>query len=178
MRKLLPILGLLAVQMCAPFAMRAQQPPVGSYFPPAQGPKHRRPNATIIVGKATPLRLRPNVGRLAEYSAFQLQLHPWLSANPSVATINQLGTALGVSAGTSAISCVDGSFAGTGLLTVVPLPLITNPVCGLPPCALPNGNNGSAYSFTFTAAQASAVYLVGFSGSLPGWASLMLPPAL
>ena len=175
MRKLLPILGLLAVQMCAPFAMRAQQPPVGVLFP--TGPKGQSiavPNATIIVGQSYTFTASVQMSDGSQNIPLSSSsCTPWLSANPSVATINQLGTALGVSAGTSAISCVDGSFAGTGLLTVVPLPLITNPVCGLPPCALPNGNNGSAYSFTFTAAQGVPPYTWSVSlGSLPGWASL------
>jgi Bacterial Ig-like domain (group 2) len=86
----------------------------------------------------------------------------WLTSNPAVATISQVGLATGVSAGTATItytSLVAGyAVTGSALLTVSAAPLIQIPTCATPPCALPPGTNGVAYSFTAVATGGTLPY--------------------
>ena len=171
MRKTLPILGLLAVLTASP-ACHAQTP-VGVLFP--TGPTAVGifvPSASVISGQSYTFVARVLMSNGLLNMPLPATSCAWSSSNPGVATINQLGTALGISQGSTTITCTDGAFVGSGTLTVAPPPLITNPACGLPPCALPAGTNGLAYSFTFTAVGGNLPYTWSILGSLPGWASL------
>lgn len=40
----------------------------------------------------------------------------------------------------------------------IPVPSITNPTCGIPPCALTPGTSGTAYTYTFAATGGTAPY--------------------
>lgn len=100
----------------------------------------------------------------------------WSSSDITKATISG-NVATGVAGGTPTISCTDGSLLpGTAVLTVQTAPLITQPnsgTCGTPPCALPPGFNGSAYSTQFLATGGTPPYTWTVTvGSIPGWASL------
>ena len=88
----------------------------------------------------------------------------WSTADPTIATI-PIGSpvVVGVAPGTVAITCTAGTgvqqVSGSVTVNVAGAPLITNPVvCGSPPCALPGGTNGVAYSFTFAATGGTPPY--------------------
>ena len=91
----------------------------------------------------------------------------WSSANTGVASINAVGQATALSAGTSIISATDGTISGSALLTVQsgPLAILTT--------SLPSGTVNSAYAATIAASGGTAPYSWSVaSGSLPPGLSL------
>lgn len=112
----------------------------------------------------------------------------WLSSNTSVATISTspafvsgvyqpAGTLTAKAAGTTTISCQLNSFvSGSTLVTVIATPTILAPTCASQPCVLPQGTNGTAYSYTASATPAGGTWSCT-AGTCPGsgalsWASL------
>jgi hypothetical protein len=102
----------------------------------------------------------------------------WTSSNPTVASNNN-ESFKALSSGATTVTCSVGSgfecggspCTGTTTLTVAPSPLVNNPACGVPPCAIPvQGTQGLVYpGFTFGCSGGTGPYtwLVS-SGSLPG----------
>jgi len=160
--------------MCAPFAMRAQQPLSGLISHRAQGPKHRRPQRYDHRGAKLHLyRLRPNVGRLAEYSAFQLQLHP-LVERESQRGYNQSAWDCAGSERRNFRDllrrwqlCRHGTFDGCAVAA--------NHESRMRPSALRAAQWKQRIGLqlhVYGRTRRPAVYLVGFSGIVAGWASL------
>jgi len=86
----------------------------------------------------------------------------WVSATPTVATINAAGLATGVSAGTSSISATLTGISGSTVLTVQPGPL------SITSTSLPNGTGGQAYSANLAASGGVTPYNWSIAtGSLP-----------
>lgn len=97
----------------------------------------------------------------------------WSSSAPSVATISAAGLITGVSGGSATVSCTLNGLVGTGTVQVEAVPYITNPTCASPPCSLPQGTNGTAYSFIFQeTGGVGAVTWTVISGAIPSWAAL------
>jgi len=77
----------------------------------------------------------------------------WLSASPSVATINTSGLATGVAAGTTNITATSGSITGQTTLTVTVVPLVSIAVTPATKTVAPNGTQ--QYTATGTYADQS-----------------------
>ena len=91
----------------------------------------------------------------------------WSSSNPSVATINLRGLALGVNPGTTVVSARQGGIAGDTSITVQIPPLLITPQ------SLPAGTVNIPYSATFTATGGTPPYSWSISsGSLPAGIAL------
>lgn len=107
----------------------------------------------------------------------------WSSSNTSVAIVSNSpalaggvwvpsGTVTALAAGTSTITCtLNPNVTGSTTITVPGNPIILLPTCGTPPCILPQGSTGTAYSYTPSASPAGGTWTINV-GSLPGWASL------
>jgi hypothetical protein len=179
-----PILLLLAAQ----YTCGQSQVVIGNQNPSVTGISV--PPATLPVGLTAQLTAQYQLSDGTNTSPATSQC-VWASSNTAVATVSNGSPSAGpsglvsaVSAGSSNISCTPPGLtcngvtpcSGTGVVTVVAAPAITNPnaaTCGPPPCALITGTNGVAYSFPFMANPACPASGWSVStGSLPGWASL------
>ena len=82
----------------------------------------------------------------------------WTSSNTAVVKVGN-GVATGVGPGSASLNCTIGGITATVPVSVTVVTIaIIQPTCGTPPCSLPGGVNGNAYSFTFLAAGGTAPY--------------------
>lgn len=100
----------------------------------------------------------------------------WTSSNPSILSVTG-NVATGVSSGSATANCTEGGIVGSTPVSInVGTIVFTNPVqssCANP-CILPQGTNGTAYSFTFSATSSAGTCCTWAAtvGSIPAWASL------
>ncbi len=123
-------------------------------------------NPSINAGATQPLTATGNYqGGASQNLTSQVT---WISATPSVATVNSSGVVTGVSSGTSTISATLSSTSGSTMLSVSSGgPLTVNPI------TLPNARVNQSYSVQLLATGGAAPYRwVYIGGSLPPGLSL------
>jgi len=100
----------------------------------------------------------------------------WSVSNGTVISVSTTGLVTALAPGSSSVTCLIASSpnapTGSTTVTVTAAPNISFPVC--PPCTLPAGTNGTAYSQTFRAVKGVGPYTWDCNGSCAG----LLPTGL